>query len=48
MTCAIAWSIGAFVTSIIVVIIILVVLFVVYDAASWTSIPTTPGSDFTM
>jgi len=48
MFCAVAWSVGAFVTSIIVIIIILIVLFVVYDAGNWTSIPTIPGSDFTM
>jgi len=48
MLCAVAWSIGAFVASIIVIIVILIILFVVYDAGSWTSIPTVPASDFTM
>ena len=48
MLCAVSWSVGAFIASVIVVIIILVLLFVVYDAANWTSIPTVPGSDFTM
>lgn len=48
MLCAVAWSVGAFITSIVVIIIIIVVLFVVYDAGNWTSIPTVPGSDFTM
>ena len=46
--CAVAWSVGAFITAIVVIIIIIVVLFVHYDAGSWTSIPTVPGSDFTM
>jgi len=48
MLCALAWSLGSFIASIIIIIVITIVLFVVYDAANWTSIPTVPGSDFTM
>ena len=48
MLCSIGWSIGAFIASIVVMIVVIVVLFVVYDAGDWTSIPTIPGSDFTM
>ena len=45
---AIRSSIACFVAGIIATIVILVVLFVVYDAKNWTSVPTIPGSDFTM
>jgi len=48
MLCAVWWSVGAFIASVVVIIIIIVVLFVAYDAANWNSIPTIPGSDFTM
>jgi len=48
VVCAVSWSVGAFIASIIVVIVVIVLLFVVYDAGNWTSIPTIPGSDFTM
>jgi len=48
MFCAVAWSVGAFITSVIIIIAIIIVLFVVYDAGDWTSFPTVPGSDFTM
>jgi len=48
LQCSVAWSVGAFVASIIVVIVVIAVLFEVYDAANWSTIPTIPGSDFTM
>jgi len=49
MFCAVAWSVSAFITSVIIIIVIIIIVrFVAYDAGDWTSSPTVPGSDFTM
>jgi hypothetical protein len=48
LQCALWWSIAFFAIGVVAIIIILIVLFTVLDAQNWNSIPTVPGSDFTM